>query len=142
MLQENEVRIGNAVKDSTGRIGSIMSIGKNQVRVRFEFSTVKIDTNHDETGLDIEAIPLTDEILLKAGFKELNYGWYAKEYFTDCREAAEVMSIQYNLTTGRCGIGDTDFGGCNAMTGKSFHSLHQLQNLAYSLTGSELEVVW
>ena len=93
-------------------------------------------------GKDCFEILLTDDFLLNAGFKELNYGWYAKEYFTDCMESAEVMSIQINLTTGRCGIGDTDFGGCNAMTGRVIKYVHQLQNLVYFLTGSELEVVW
>ncbi len=124
MITANELRIGNWLISA-------------KTDEPFE-----VDQIPNDAEITATAIPLTDEILLKAGFKELNYGWYAKEYFTDCNEAAEVMSIQYNLTTGRCGIGDTDFGGCNAMTGKVFHSLHQLQNLVYSLTGNELKVVW
>jgi hypothetical protein len=146
MLQENEVRIGNAVKDSTGRIGTIMSIGKNQVRVRFEFSTVKIDTNHDEVGLDIEAVLLTPEILEKCGFK---YGMV---------EGIATIQDTYNSVDED---GDTEYWDKGKLTivrwGKKqfilshkssfdhrieIKSLHQLQNIYYSLVGSELEVVW
>lgn len=138
MITANELRVGNFVQ------GDELSIPRLNLYHDGVTKMTGYGIHMIELGniTSLNAIPLTDEILLKAGFKELNYGWYAKEYFTDCNEAAEVMSIQYNLTTGRCGIGDTDFGGCNAMTGKVFHSLHQLQNLVYSLTGSELEVVW
>ncbi len=134
MLQENEVRIGNAVKDSTGRIGKIMSIGKNQVRVRFDFSTVKIDTNHDETGLDIEAVPLSPELLLKLGFEKDGYEdavWYQKDF---------PIIGQLCTSDREHPLGNFLFD-TNTDTLK-IHYLHQLQNLYYSLVGSELEIVW
>ena len=130
MLQENEVRIGNAVKDSTDRIGTIMSIGKNQVRVRFEFSTVKIDTNHDETGLDIEAVPLTTEILEKIGFKRVDHvSCYSFYSLSQSKKNRCHIDIYPEKTQWMC------------YSVKHCKYLHELQNLYYSLTGSELEVV-
>ncbi len=89
---------------------------------------------------EIDPIPLTEDVLLKCGFEELNYGWYSKNYFTDCKESPEVMSIKINLTTGRCGIGNDDSGTCDAMTGKIITHVHQLQNLHHALTGHELTI--
>lgn len=124
MLQENEVRIGNAVKDSTGRIGTIMSIGKNQVRVRFEFSTVKIDTNHDETGLDVDGIPLTEEILLKCGYSESDL------------ENGKILVVGESFDNV---IGYTIRSLSSSIVVKT---VHQLQNLVYALTNKELDIVW
>ena len=124
------------------RIGNLIYIDNGEKPIyRYQITAHDIE-EIEGNGKDCFEILLTDDFLLNAGFKELNYGWYAKEYFTDCMESAEVMSIQINLTTGRCGIGDTDFGGCNAMTGRVIKYVHQLQNLVYFLTGSELEIVW
>jgi hypothetical protein len=131
MLQENEVRIGNAVKDSTGRIGTIMSIGKSQVRVRFEFSTVKIDTNHDETGLDVEAVPLTPEILEKIGFKRIDhvhgYSFYSLSQSKKNRCHIDIYPEKTSWMS---------------YSVKHCKYVHELQNLYYSLVGSELEIVW
>ena len=86
----------------------------------------------------IEPIPLTPEILEKLGFEHTRSDWFDKKYFTDCIEAAEVMKITINAITGRCAIMDTDLDGTPAMTGIEIKYLHQLQNLYFSLTGTEL----
>lgn len=127
MIKANEFRIGNWAYSKTYA---------TNIQFKSFFGLCNAETNPELYN----PIPLTAEILEKCGFVKLEHSWFAKEYGTDCREAAKVMSIQINSITGRCGIGDTDFGGCNAMTGKVIKYVHQLQNLIYAITGEDFEV--
>ena len=127
MIQANELRIGNWVQLKSDISGQLKNI-----QVDSEWFMSEADQRLSEP------IPLTPEILEKCGFVVVKSGWYKKNYFTDCNEAVEEMQISYNIFTGRCGIGDADNDWGTAMLGKTFTSLHQLQNLYFALTGTEL----
>ena len=71
--------------------------------------------------------------------KEIQSKWFYINYITDCKETLEEIQIQYNLMTGRCGILDTDIVGI-AFLRKPIQYLHQLQNLYFALTNTELKV--
>lgn len=119
MIQSNELRIGNYVKDDIGRIGKVVSIGSNTIRLKMEFSTMKIDTNHDQYGLDVEPIPLTPEILENAGFVKNKYG---NRFIKDELTNDIVKSNGFYM----------------ANVSQELKYLHQLQNLYFALTGEEL----
>ena len=87
-------------------------------------------------------IPLTPEILEKAGFKDdgSGSGWYMLNYFTDCELTAEVMCLQVNTISFRCAISDTDYDSAPSMTAIRMNYVHQLQNLYFALTGEELNI--
>lgn len=96
---------------------------------------------------DIEPIPLTEEWLLKFGFEKGKHAWFSKKYFTDCDEYAEVMKIDYNISSKRLAIYDaieeTDMVNILShpiYTGKKVLYIHQLQNLFFALTGEELTI--
>jgi len=128
MIKVKELRIGNYVMCAlktdalhTDFIGRIRSIHKDAVNIQSELCT---DIFEDE----IYPIPLTEELLLKCGFKNKCEGvenWYEKPmpsigcliwikdkgYLTDVSE--EILNIRY---------------------------MHQLQNLHFAITGKELEL--
>lgn len=145
MINVSELRLGNIVKDRGGKLiridffehlenGFSCKLGQKN-KISDEWGTGHPLTEYSDFA---EPVGLTDTILLNAGFKELNYGWYLKQYYTDCTESSEVIEIQINLTNGRCGIADTETDGDPAMTGMEIKSLHKLQNLYFALTGEEL----
>lgn len=139
------------------RSGSIISINRKFVVVdhirSHDFSTTindgftiifnngNLETDDNDS---IEPIPLTPSVLEAAGFevyhKNLGTKWHKNNYFTDCKEAAEIMCLSLNPENGRCGISDTDSESSPAMTGRRILYLHQLQNLYFALTGTELEI--
>lgn len=132
MIAANELRIGNWVMYDN-RLFQIEAISRSLPCLNTdEFGIGVVDWNN------LQPIPLTTEILEKCGFEKGLSEWYNKKYFTDCKESAEVMELQINLKSFRCGIFDTDFGGTNAMTAKRIEHLHQLQNLYFALTNTEL----
>ena len=87
----------------------------------------------------LDPIPITPEILEKCGFKHWRNGWYNKDYFTNCNEAVEEMTISINLSSFRFSIFDKE-GGYPVYVAKQVKFLHLLQNGIYFLTGTELEV--
>jgi hypothetical protein len=88
----------------------------------------------------LKPIPLTEEWLLKFGFKQKPINGFEINYFTDCKESAEKMGILINLCSNRCAILDTDTDEQSAMTSKIIYYVHQLQNIYFALTGSELQI--
>lgn len=137
-MKANELRIGNLViiddKDSIFRVlfikenvVQILELGKN-----YPYAVVEIER--------IKPIPLTEEIILKLGFKENNNKWFEINYFTNCNEYPEKMGILINWVSGRCALLDTDDGQQPVMTAKMIQYLHQLQNLYFALAGEELDI--
>ncbi len=130
-IKVNELRVGNYFKWSP--LAS-MGIGNDTVTAdRF---------NALATGWNdlINPIPISAEILEKCGFIKAEHNWFNKRYFTDCNEAAEVMMITINASSNRCAFYNEDFDTPAIMTGIIIEYLHQLQNLAYAVTGEELIV--
>jgi hypothetical protein len=93
-----------------------------------QYPVLLINSQPQET---IEPIPITPEILEKAGFKqsiELVGG------FLYCEDKSEE-DFDIALIDG---IATLQVESCNY--GKPFKYLHQLQNIFYALTGEELQI--
>ncbi len=76
------------------------------------------------TYADLSPIPLTEEILLKCGFKKIEpEGWYRK--VTEREASMELFN-------------GSPFHYADGNFSPDINYLHQLQNLYYSLTGEEL----
>jgi hypothetical protein len=111
-MDARELRIGNWVLDEQGQ-------------------SIQICVKHFNWVNDLTPIPITPEILEKAGFKksiELVGGFL---YYEDnSKEDFDIALID--------GIATLQVESCNY--GKPFKYLHQLQNIFYSLTGEELQI--
>lgn len=82
------------------------------------------------TWADIQPIPLSDEVLLKAGFEDVSS---YKDYWLTIEDD---LRIEIALRHGdRVYTSISDVG-----VSSDIKYLHQLQNLFYSLTQSELEI--
>lgn len=125
MIQANELRIGNWFLEfgiPTQADGRFIDILQN-IQLR------------NKTAIDISAIPLTPEILLKCGFEKKEttkqYGWYITVGERElCWCYADYISLEF-----KDGQLD-DFGG--TIKDINCKHLHQLQNLYFALTGEEL----
>lgn len=120
MIQPNELRIGNWVKDTESDM-NIKVAGLDP----YEIFVGEIDEEKEIYDCrDIEPIPLTDELLKKCGFREIV-------------EKVFVHGEMVNLMKG-------DNGYClYDRLSIDISSLHQLQNIFFSLTGKELEIeIW
>lgn len=119
MIKIQELSHGSWVMTPEGEMGVFVgfdySTGKADIRVPnrdgFHGYTYSID--------DLEPIPLTAEIMGKAGFKRLGkYGWYRKSLIVHHRKRGFVINKRYGVISG----------------------LHHLQTLTLALTGEILEV--
>jgi hypothetical protein len=118
MIKENEIRIGNWVIDNTREKSRYIKLDSNEV---YEL----IGTGNWDY---IEPIPLTPEILEKAGFEEdkLHECYVIKQF--GCGVAIEFFDNEINLV------------GHKSAEDLPCKYVHQLQNLIYSLTGEELMI--
>jgi hypothetical protein len=120
MIREHEIRIGNWVKG--------IATGLN-IKVDLHFFNEAYD---DDTMLDwYNGIPLTPELLVeKCGFKYWDNDWYYMK--------TNWMELSVNVETGEICIQN------NAQIFSKKHLvckyIHQLQNLVYSLTQTELPI--
>lgn len=123
MIQANELRIGNSIE--AGEVEGIhftermIEVVKNKARsfIRMEFA---------------EPIPLTPEILEKCGAYPLG-----GKYFLNVNE---LIAIKINLEHGYCELSAGEYTEGESATIDHIKTLHQLQNIYFSLTGEELEI--
>lgn len=145
-MKPQELRIGNYVKYN-GSVVSVYAISNptpnkdkhfdNKARVTLWCNGL-IDATIDE----IEPIPITDELLLKTGFKKGRNGYF------ECREYNDELNIRFcenytfieytNLHFNPEDVTETNYGSSLEFP-KTIH-LHTLQNIWYLLTGKELEI--
>jgi hypothetical protein len=131
-LQTTELRIGNLVMQN-GFYGYVYSIGSPEPRKEKRFSDKAIITLFDN-GLttvpidEIEPIPLTEEILLKLGFKQ------NEQFKTNFKFYLKDNEIEINIYNGNNNSWLNDRYVIN------LKYVHQLQNLFFSLCGEELTV--
>lgn len=135
-IKPQELRLTNRVEQ-----GEIIEIKQRTVRVRYELD------GKERTSLilheDLKPIPLSEEVLLKAGFeKRIN--------------EMQIDGIEMRLQVSGNEPDGTWFSSCGKLGGglvvlvickgnyvcNNIEYLHQLMNLFYSLTGEELEVRW
>lgn len=132
MIKDNELRIGNIVKDNDGDI------------IRVNYKTFELLEAFGYCYL--EPIPLTEEILLKCGAKKLPHFTVTNCHlldlgrnrflsFSDMNNANQMVwlqTIDESRITDLVCVHNYDYNGKMM--------LHQLQNLYFALTGEELEV--
>lgn len=128
MINKNELRFGNIVQEIIPISGSLAE------KQRVNKTMYKINThtfNREDFEKWFAPIPLTEEILLKCGFKdsgndelliynELDYENQLALHFT--KEGLSFVFEQY------------------VESNIKYNYLHQLQNLYFALTGKELEI--
>ena len=128
MIEPKEIRIGNLLNHSELGIVEVIGVGKYYIHVIYNGET------HYENIRSFSTIPLTEEILIKAGFeKDLHCGYesvYHHKNFDLCI---------YNKI-GTLGFELHEVEGFT-INHEPFFNLHQLQNLFFSLCGEELNPV-
>lgn len=126
MIKSNELRLGNWVNFGVLTV-PIKSIYTESVLEDKTSVYVKLNDKLSNYCLDIKdisPIPLTEEILLKIGFRKIG----SNEYYLD-KFMIECFSDGFYFT-----------GGEGVRFGDSIEYLHQLQNMYYALHKEELEV--
>ena len=125
-MRENELRIGNFIADYEDK--------------PYHFQIESIENNHGDywvtyrngsvncTVDSLEPIPLTEEWVLKFGFKDLGYGEFEKGRYMLDKEYTDKGFWEF------CILG-------KALPDMEVQYVHQLQNLIFALTGEELTVV-
>jgi hypothetical protein len=122
-MKANELRIGNLVNF---RIGTPQQFQGEMTAAQFFKLSEVIKVVDALTYFGISAIPLSEEWLVKFGFK-------GKDNFTDLHISTDDLTFYYG--NGSCSIIRNDFA--TGITCK-IQYVHQLQNLYFALTGSEL----
>lgn len=117
MIKANELRIGNLLNDREGNLCKVFELGKNSI--------LAPTINKPTTKLPNEPIPLTEEWLLKFGFI---YNDFINGYILDFEDKTLLFM-------------DNGLDLC-LMNNESIDCeyVHQLQNLFFALTGTELEL--
>lgn len=113
MINANELRIGNLIQTETGKIKRV----ENVFGDRFNLKFVNGEPMSDPLT-EMESIPLAPEILKKCGLAD-----------------KQILGFEFYFNgKGECVL--TNEHGNSVI----IHSLHQLQNLYFALTGNELEI--
>lgn len=150
MIKANELRIGNWVEDEVLGWIRVVGIHTDDVRVIFNHMTaervIEVHSREIKTS-ELKPIPLTPEILEKCGFTNTS----VKNPFFDMFDISvpfkRALSVN-NPGTPNEFVFFAESDGSNSREvvtirnfdyhGKTY--LHQLQNLYFALTGTELEV--
>jgi hypothetical protein len=119
-MNTHEIRKGNLVFDDTGKVCRVKEIHSAAIVIKGEF---KGSIDYHLPNEKATAITLTEEYLIKFGF-EKKIGWDDLEYWQLQRLTIMVYNSGFTYD-------DTDL---------TITSVHQLQNLFYSLTGEELTI--
>ena len=122
-MKANEIRLGNYVL-CKGYEVKVLLIGKYGIQARNN----NTDYNCKFRTGDINPIPLTEEILLKCGFRHSG----------DLDLELPNALLSYVVKEKKMYLMVGQFAECTDTVPCEF--LHQLQNLIYSLTGEELNV--
>lgn len=119
-MKAEELRIGNLIQ-ANGPTMEVKSINEYSVELYLHGSEAD---NWEEDLENCEGIPLSPELLVKCGFEIANDGWggYLSKKFNG-------GSIRISHNKWHNGCWDTEV-----------NYVHQLQNLWYALTNTELEV--
>lgn len=131
MIDARELRIGNVVWEDYGGYYQVCAIGHQTTSVKKSWSNLSCPFKNE----DLSYVQLTEDILLKAGF-EKHYKHEEEPFTID-------LTARMYLWASRGDFSEVDL--CQDGKHISFkHShikyLHQLQNLYFALTGTELNI--
>jgi hypothetical protein len=134
-MKANELRIGNLVYVSDNLTNLIFK----------EITPINIHnlmhlTGWDKSPVDIEfePIPLTEEFLLKLGFKNIDKGDNDYITYTDTNNDY-YLQIDVRRKDGKYSILDNSFDDLRDFSMVDIMYVHQLQNLYFALTSEELK---
>ncbi len=138
MINANELRIGNYFdiinRANVAHVPYGMSLKALAVGI-FEVQYCKVNeipaqievwSKVDSTNLT--GIPLTEEWLVKLGFKNIGGGEYEKDRFIFRKQQRDIVISGFEY----------DYNGI-LISANDYH-VHQLQNLYFALTGEELTI--
>lgn len=140
-MDAREFRIGNLVQFIGGFIAEISAVKKDNT-FEFEISQMDLDkqiqvyvgtgTNEDQfRDLNVSPITITKEWLLELGFKEMPYSFFVNVPYAHTKDENILVFI------GKNGVEFT-LGGETYLCKLKY--VHQLQNLYFALTGTELKM--
>ncbi len=127
-MKANELRIGNYVRyfeENDSRIDGI------------EFNYCHLTDASSIYYEDIKPIPLTEDWLLKFGFKESTYGTFQIDGLFRTEIGNDNYDPVHEVHEGfKSHLVDIESNNIS----KEIKHVHQLQNLYFALTGEELEI--
>lgn len=139
MITQTEIRVGNILQDVYGRPGSVLKFTRSSVQLKMEHSTLTVKTIKGGRGLDVRPVELTEEWLVNLGFEKTHSllgGTVANFDWWDYRKGTMVINFNIkwdSVEVEYCSRRVED----RTLIGR-FKYVHQLQNLYFALTGSEL----
>lgn len=134
-MKANEIRIGNWVNiQSHDKYAQIIEIksGRPDNRDFVRISSPNLDTQFAVEISQISPIPLTEEILLKAGLKKSDSNFF-NEYQ---RKIGDILFSVMVSTEGKFFF----IPSVHVRWSIELKSVHQLQNLFYYLCGEEIKI--
>lgn len=132
MIATSDLRLGNRVYDGerTQFPMYVQAIGENYVYLNFDGNEGDV---FESTPDDLQGIPITQELLERMGFTFNGYGVWNKTQqdrhisINVSREFVAIEAYKDRLCDSRC-------------TCHGVRCLHQLQNLFYAISRTELQV--
>ncbi len=129
MINDNELRLGNYVYygESIRQITMLQHSPQ-----RMAIGVDNLITLHER----ISPIPLSGELLVKCGFVLKNEDDFFPYYRIKHTRINELVEYKFDIST----IGDDEWRWIDGNANVPFYYLHQLQNLYFALTNSELPI--
>ena len=129
MIKENELRLNNLVMVNykTDLLSKVTWIQEGSINVIFDRQPDLVNGVVCSVN-DLIPIPLTEEWLIKFGFKKT---WFGYENISTGIEIEPLKNGDYTIC-----INANEYH-----VGESFKYVHQLQNIYFALTNKELELI-
>ncbi len=124
-LKSTELRIGNIVSFKGLWDGEIEAIEKIAIIIKDNEGVFSIDS--------FEPVNLSAEVLQRYGFTKVNNAWVLPDYYDKSEFSTEWKFSIWNSWENEYEYNSAEFP-------VPLHSLHQLQNLYFTLTGEELNI--
>lgn len=137
-MKPQELRIGNLVCYN-GKVAKVKQITKH--KIGYHTKPYEMKMNYARL-CEVEPIPITDELLLKIGFREGRNGYFDYREYNDelsIRFTSNYTFIEYaNLCFNPEDVTETNYS--SSLEFPNTLHLHTLQNIWHLLTGKELEI--
>lgn len=151
MIRAEELRLGNYIDHKELGIVKVISISSKVGDYESVFvECLKDGLDYDfNLDADLTVIPLFEDRLLKAGFKMIDQdGFETSNRYQDLRFSLPIkgkfsrdkMFIRFTLSIGNPPLCSLNIFGQETGVFLDIKSLHQLQNLYFALTGTELQI--